>query len=149
VIEAKPDFLSLSRPPTTRELTILLGESYAAFLALARRISGDTREWKRYSKNSPWVLKVSQADRTLFYVTPMAGAFEVTVVLGERATAAALDGRVSKKLHPSIRAARTYVEGRPVRIVIRGKADLAGVEQLVAVKLDPAPERPAIPAPKR
>ena len=125
------------RPPTTRELTTLLGKSYDAFRALTQRGAGVTSEWKRYSKKSPWVLKVSQGDRTLLYATPTVDAFEATVVLGERASKAALAGRVAKKLHPSIRAARLYVEGRPVRIVVKGHADLAGVEQLVAVKLNP------------
>ena len=109
--KAVPD--SVAKPPTTRELTTLLGESYAAFLALTRRRPSVSREWRRYSKKSPWVLKVSQGDRTLFYASPVADAFEVTVVLGERAIAAALGGRVSKNLHPAIRAAKAYVEGRP------------------------------------
>lgn len=149
MIKAKPVPVAVGRPPTTRELTALLGESYAAFLALTRRGPAVSQEWRRYSKKSPWVLKVSQGDRTLFYATPMSEAFEVTVVLGERAIAAALAGRVSKKLHPSIRAAKTYVEGRPVRIVIRGQDDLAGVEQLVAVKLNPIHNSPTISASKR
>jgi hypothetical protein len=67
----------------------------------------------------------------------MADAFEATVVLGERAAQAALTGRVSKTLHAAIRAAKPYAEGRPVRVMVKGKADIAGVEQLVAVKLDP------------
>ena len=126
------------KPPTTREITTLLGESYAAFRALTERGSAVTREWKRYSSKSPWVLKVSQGERTLFYARPMVGTFEATVVLGGRATTAALGGRVSKKLHPAIRAARAYAEGRPVRVVVKSLADVEGVEQLLAVKLDPA-----------
>lgn len=77
------------------------------------------------------MLKVSQGDRTLFYVTPRADAFEATVVLGERATEAALRGRVSKRLYASLRAAKPYVEGRPVRVVVRSRADLAGVRSYV------------------
>lgn len=138
---AKPVPSDVARPPTTRELNALLGESYAAFKALTQRGSAVTCEWKRYSKKAPWVLKVSQGDRTLFYATPKVGSFEATVVLGERATEAALNGRVSKKLHSSIRAARTYVEGRPVRVVVTDVSDLASVEQLVAVKLDPTSAR--------
>ena len=133
----------VARPPTTRELNAQLGESYAAFKALTQRGSAVTCEWKRYSTTSPWVLKVSQGDRTLFYATPKVGSFEATVVLGERATEAALKGRVSKKLHASIRAARAYAEGRPVRVVVTDQADLAGVEQLVAIKLHPTDNRPA------
>ena len=95
------------------------------------------------------LLKVSQGDRTLFYVTPKAGSFEATVVLGERATQAALNGGVSKKLHSSIRAAKTYVEGRVVRVVVTDQADLASVEQLVAVKLDPTHTTPATSSQRR
>ena len=135
--KAKADPAGESKPPSTRELATLLGGSRAAFLALTQRGSGFTCEWKRYSKKSPWVLKVSQGDRTLLYATPMADAFEATVVLGERAAQAALAGRVSKTLHASIRAAKPYVEGRPVRVMVRAQADLAGVEELVAVKLNP------------
>lgn len=135
--KAKPDPAVDSKPPSTRELATLLGGSHAAFVALTQRGSGVTCEWKRYSKKSPWVLKVSRGDRTLLYATPRADVFEATVVLGERATQAALGGRVSKKLHASIRAAKPYVEGRPVRVMVRDQSDLAGVEELVAVKLDP------------
>jgi hypothetical protein len=67
----------------------------------------------------------------------MADAFEATVVLGERAAQAALAGRVSTALHASIRAAKPYVEGRPVRVMVKGQADVARVEELVAVKLNP------------
>jgi hypothetical protein len=148
VTKAKPVPSDAARPPTSRELTALLGESYAAFRALTQRGAAVTCEWKRYSQKSPWVLKVSQGDRTLFYATPKVESFEATVVLGERATEAALDGRVSRKIHPSIRAAKTYVEGRPVRIVVRGEADLASVEELVAVKLNPT-NIPAASSPKR
>ena len=45
---------------------------------------------------------------------------------------------MSKRLQASIRAAKPYAEGRPVRIVVTGEEDLCGVEELLAVKLDPA-----------
>ena len=146
---AKPAPSGVASPPTARDLEALLGESFAAFQALTQRGPTVTREWKRYSKTSPWVLKVSQGDRTLFYVTPQAGSFEATVVLGERATEAALNGRVSKELHASIRGARAYAEGRPVRVVVTDETDLAGVEQLVAVKLDPTSGAPTTASAKR
>jgi hypothetical protein len=147
--KAKPTPLEVATPPTTRELSALLGKSYAAFLTLTQRGSAVTCEWKQYSKKSPWVLRVSKGDRTLFYATPKVGSFEATVVLGERATEAALNGRVPKELHASIRAAKTYVEGRPVRVLVTSQADLANVEQLVAVKLNPNQNPPAASSPRR
>ena len=135
--KAKPDSAVGSKPPSAREVATLLGRSHAAFVTLTQRGSGVTCEWKRYTKASPWTLKVSQGDRTLLYATPKADAFEATVILGERATEAALGGRVSKRLHASIRAAKSYVEGRVVRVMVKGQADVAAVEELVAVKLKP------------
>ncbi len=126
-----------SAAPDDDELVSLLGRSHAAFKALAHDRTGVTCEWKRYSKNGPWVLKVSEGERTLFYLVPQANQFEVTVVLGQRATDAALAGRVRPELHATIRSAKPYVEGRPVKIVVTGKEDLVGVEELVAVKLKP------------
>ena len=125
-----------AKPPAASDVAALLGRSHAQFQALTGR-AGGVCEWRRYSKTAPWVVKVSEGDRTLFYIAPKPGHFEVTVVLGERAVAAALAGRVGKKLHASIRDAKPYVEGRPVRVLVRSKADLQGVEDLVAVKLKP------------
>jgi hypothetical protein len=145
--KARPAGEGEGQPPSTRELAGRLGSSHAAFRALTRQHATDTCEWKRYGKTSPWVLKVSRGDRTLLYLAPGTDAFEVTVVLGERATEAALAGRVSQALHASIRAARPYVEGRPVRVVVRTEGDLAGVAELVAVKLGPGGS--ALPRPPR
>ncbi len=126
-------------PPARSELRQLLG--HAAYGVLKSMYDGSTWEWKRYSKKAPWALKVSRDGRTLFYVKPSSGSFEVTVVLGPRATKAALAGQVSKSFHASIRAARPYAEGRPVRLVVWSEADLVFVEQLVAVKLAPEVKR--------
>jgi len=123
-------------PPVASELARLLGVAYAAYRTLTTRRDVSS-EWRRYARSAPWVLKVRRGDRTLFYVRPARDSFEVTVVLGARATEAALRGGVSKRLHAAIRAGRPYAEGRPVRVVVRREADLVGVEELVAVKLDP------------
>ena len=131
-VGAGPD----AKPPTASDVAALLGKSHAQFQVLTQR-PGAVCEWRRYSKTAPWVVKVSEGDRTLFYIAPKPGHFEVTVVLGERAVAAALAGRVGKKLHASIREAKAYVEGRPVRVLVSTKAGLRAVEDLVAVKLKP------------
>jgi hypothetical protein len=52
-------------------------------------------------------------------------------------TTRALSERVRPVLHAAIRSAKPYVEGRPVKVIVTGKRDLVGVEELVAVKLKP------------
>ena len=113
----------------------VLGEAYAAFQDLVSRAGPGAAEWRRYTRNSPWVLKVSQGKRSLFYAQPESGDLRVTVLLGGRAVEAALAGQVSKRLHESIRKAKVYPEGRPVMVRVRRPSDLAKVEELIAVKL--------------
>ena len=126
-----------SWPPGDDGLANQLGRSHEAFQTLAHDRAGVTCEWRRYSKKGPWVLKVSKGERTLFYLIPQADQFEVTVILGQRATDAALAGRVRPELHAAIRSAKPYIEGRPVKVLVTSQEDLAAVEELVTVKLKP------------
>ena len=104
-----------ARPPSDAEMAAVLGDAYPAFQALVNRDGKATAEWRRYTKRSPWVLKVSEGKRTLFYARPESGSLTVTVLLGGRAVDAALAGQVSKRLHASIRKAKAYPEGRILR----------------------------------
>lgn len=129
------------KPPSASELRKLLGDAYPAFQALVSRAERCAAEWRRYSNNSPWVLKVSDGKRSLFYAQPESGYVKVTVLLGGRAVEAALSGSVSRRLHTSIRAAKVYPEGRPVVVDVKRSSDLANVEELVAVKVAAASRR--------
>lgn len=135
-------------PPSEAEMAAVLGEAYPAFQALASREGAAVAEWRRYSSSSPWVLKVSQGKRTLFYARPDSGRLKVTVVLGGRAVEAALAGRVPKRLQAAIREAKAFPEGRPVSVWIRRPADLRQVETLLAFKLQATARsgRPASPS---
>jgi hypothetical protein len=70
VAKAKADPDDDSKPPNIHELATLLAGSHPAFLALTQRGPAFRCEWKRYSNKSPWVLKVSQGDRTLCTQVP-------------------------------------------------------------------------------
>jgi hypothetical protein len=122
-------------PPSESELARLLGDAYEALEVLLARGDGAVAEWRKYTRQSPWVLKVSLGKRSLFYVRPDVGVLRVTVLLGGRAVDAALAGQVSKRLQASIRKARPYPEGRPVSVLVKSTKDLARVEDLVTVKL--------------
>jgi hypothetical protein len=117
-------------------MAAVLGDAYPPFQALVSRGGAAVAEWRRSSKQSPWLLKVSQGKRTLFYARPDSGALKVTVLLGGRAVEAALTGQVSKRLHASIREARVFPEGRPVSVWIKRPEDVAKVEELITVKLE-------------
>ena len=125
-------------PPDEAELVGSLGAARGAFDRLAAPGAGVTAEWRRYSKASPWTLKVVAAKRTLYYLTPGDGEFSVALILGERATVAALaDDGVPEPLKQALRDAWPYAEGRGIRVTVRGMDGLAPIDRLVAIKLHP------------
>ena len=142
MVAAKVRTTVAAHPPSDSELKAVLGEAYTGFQALVGRAGPGAAEWRRYTKNSPWLLKVTQGKCSLFYARPDSGHLKVTVLLGSRAVEAALAGLVSKRLHESIRKAKVYPEGRPVSVAIRRPSDLGKVEELIAAKVA-ATARPA------
>jgi hypothetical protein len=142
MVAAKVPATVAAHPPSASELKAVLGEAYAAFQALVGRAGPGAAEWRRYTKNSPWVLKVTRGKRSLFYARPDSGHLKVTVLLGSRAVEAALAGLVSRRLHESIRKAKVYPEGRPVSVAITKPSDFGKVEELIAAKVA-ATARPA------
>ena len=122
-----------AEPPSESDMRAVLGEAYAHFQDLVSQAGPGAAEWRQYTKKSPWVFKVSDGKRSLFYARPDAGHLRVTVLLGKRAVDAALAGRVSKGLQESIRSARVFAEGRPVTVLVKRLSDLVKVEELIAV----------------
>lgn len=133
--KARVETIEATEPPSDAEIAVMLGEAHQGFQALVRRGGATTGEWRRFNKKSPWVFKVSQGERALFYAQPDSGKVKVTVLLGGKAVVAALAGQVSKRLQVAIREAKAYPEGRPVSVWIKRPSDLAKVLELVAVKL--------------
>jgi hypothetical protein len=129
-----------SEPPDEKELAKVLGPAQALLDALTS-VPGRIVEWRRYSKRSPWVLRVSQGGKPVIYLQPEDGALKATVLLGARAAESALAGRVATRFHDAIRTAKVYPEGRPVEVRVKRTSDVAGVEALVAVKLAPDGDR--------
>jgi predicted DNA-binding protein (MmcQ/YjbR family) len=91
-------------------------------------------EWKTDSARAGRTLRLRRRERTVLYVQPQPGALRVTVVLGGKAIASALESGLTRRLQDAIAAAKVYVEGRPVVVTVRKPADLRDVERLVAFK---------------
>jgi hypothetical protein len=126
-------------PPEDADIARTLGSAFAAFDRLRALRPTVTAEWRRYSKKSPWTLKVVEGKRTLYYLTPTDGSLTVSIILGERATEAVLaaDG-ITERVKTDLRQARPYLEGRGIRVPVASTADTELVARLVAIKLDPA-----------
>jgi hypothetical protein len=123
--------------PTIADLQLLLGPAFAAYEALLHGHPELRPEWKYYGAKSGWTLKLFEKTRNLCFVMPRAGELSIAFVLGARAVELALRSTLPESIRQEIRAARTYAEGRGVRVAARTPADLGPVETLLAIKRQP------------
>jgi len=91
-------------------------------------------EW-HFGKAFGWSFRLKEKTRAVVYMTPRRGHFLASFALGEKACLAAEDAGLPQAMLALIRDAPRYAEGRGVRIPVRTKRDLAGVEKLAAIKM--------------
>jgi len=68
-------------------------------------------------------------------MSPCAGCFRVSLVLGDRAVAAARASDLPKAVLKEIAEARRYAEGTGIRLLVKTTEDLAPARALVEIKL--------------
>ena len=98
-------------------------------------ISGGKGEWEFYGKAAGWTFQVKKGKRTLFYMMPKDGWFQMTFVYGERAVEAAQAHELPKNVLDDLLQAKAYVEGRSVAIEITSNEDIDVVKKMLQLKM--------------
>lgn len=73
-------------------------------------------EWKFYSLKVGWSMRVTYGKRTVFWLSPRACCFEVLLILGAKAMAAARQGRMPQRAVKALGEARKYPERTGLRL---------------------------------
>jgi Protein of unknown function (DUF3788) len=130
-----------SRPPTRTELEHALGTSAALWDELVSRLTERhrpiTQHWNFSGPKFGWSLRLKRRERIVVYLTPRTGSFQVGIVVGEKAAAAARQGGARKRVLALIDAAPRYAEGRGIRVPVTSREALRAVEELAALKMAP------------
>jgi hypothetical protein len=125
---------NVPEPPADTELQGALGTAWPAWQALLTGEADLRPEWKYYGVKYGWSLKLFSGKRNLCFLTPGAGQFAVGFLFNPRDTERVLAAGVPQALKDELAAARVYIEGRPVRVVVREQRDLGPVVELLAIK---------------
>jgi len=132
-------FADKAHRPTDRELAAALGPAYARWRELRDAVQALGRSpsvvWGYASKASGWGLRVRHGERIILYMTPCEGHFLASIILGEKAIAAAEARPLSAVVRSLLAGAPRYPEGRGVRLPVLKAADVRTVLQLVAIKV--------------
>jgi hypothetical protein len=105
--------------------------------AIGRKFQPLDPEWKPSKLSFGWVHLLKHKKRTLLYLFPDGGQLMVSIVLGERAVALAMDSALPDEIKKMIAEARPYVEGRGIRFPVHSAADVKTVTDLVDIKTTP------------
>ena len=131
-------FIGRKTQPSAKDLAATLGDSLEAWKELTLWLTGKSisaKEWHSISPKFGWALRPKLKSRTILYMSPCAGCFRVSLVLGDRAVATARASDLPKAVLKELPGARRYAEGTGIRLLAKTTEDLAPVRTLVEIKL--------------
>lgn len=131
-------FIGRTTQPSAKALAATLRDSLEAWKELLAWLAAkgiSCKEWHSVSPKYGWALRPKLKSRNILYMGPCAGCFRVSLVLGDRAVAAALANDLPKAVLKEVATARRYAEGTGVRLLVKSAEDLAPVRTLVEIKL--------------
>jgi hypothetical protein len=125
-------------PPSDETLKTALAETAGLWDELIARLGKHFPPvdvvWSFTSKKVGWSARVNHGKRTIVYLMPADGWFQVSLALGEKAATAARDSKLRDAILPLIEAAPKYAEGRGIRFEIhRGEDDKVAIAEALAL----------------
>lgn len=131
-------FLGHKKQPTEAAVAAVLGASaelWQQFVDwIAQKQSIDQKEWRSVPKYG-WTLRLKTKSKTIVYLGPSTGCFRVYFILGPKALVATRESQLPKDILQAIDDAPRHPDGTGVAFVIRRECDLAGIRELVHIKL--------------
>jgi len=132
-------FIDKSTKPNSNTLAEVLGETINLWNEIKKYISDEygefIEEWKYYSKNSGWILKLLRKRRNLFFFIPYKDFFRIAFVFGDRAVSEVDKSDLPNDIKKSLLNARKYAEGRGIQLDIKTSEDIENVKKLLEIKI--------------
>jgi hypothetical protein len=131
-------FIGRKTQPSAKDLAAALADSLEAWKELTAWLTAkgiSCKEWHSTSPKYGWALRPKLKSRNILYMGPCSGCFRVSLVLGDRAVAAAHASDLPKAVLKEIAGARRYAEGTSIRLLVKTAEDLVPIRTLVEIKL--------------
>ncbi len=133
-------FIGQASEPTGADLEKALGAVKSVWDGLIAGLEAEygvaTREWKSYSLKSGWALRLMRGKRTIIWLAPCSGCFQVAFILGDKALQVARQSKLSAQARRALDEAQKYPEGTGVRLLIKGAKDIPAVKKLALAKIE-------------
>jgi hypothetical protein len=138
-VTARNAFLDRTTPPSDADLQEALGRARPLWDQLLAELASEhdvrTREWKSYGARSGWSLRLMRGKRTIVWLVPYAGCFQVAFIFGDKAVTAIRQSTMPARVLRMLGDAPRYPEGTGLRFQVKAVKDVALVKTLAAIKL--------------
>ncbi len=145
-------FLNRQAPPDRAQLETVLRGATGAWDELRAGIASTfaplAEKWSYSGKSYGWLLQLRRGDRTVLNLVPCPGYFVASLALNERGHDEALRSGLPDSVLEILRDAPVYVEGRAVRVEVRGRDQLASIMKLASLRMAGAGKRGAKSSPR-
>ena len=92
-------------------------------------------EWKFYSKNAGWCLKISnEKGKNIVFLLPNDNYFIVTVNMGVKVKEQVLQANISDENKKLIEDTKIYAEGISALFTIKDKKDLEDIKTILSIR---------------
>ena len=140
VLDVPNAFAGQAAQPTEADLETALGGAKPVWdkllTTLAEEHGVTLPEWRCYSVKTGWALRLYRKKRTIVWLAPCRGCFQVSFILGAKALEAARASGLSAAGLAALDQAVKYPEGTGVRLLVRSAKDLGAVKKLAAAKIE-------------
>lgn len=132
-------FVGKTARPSDSDLEKALGRAKPVWDRLIADLASEhdvtIQEWKSYSAKAGWSLRLMRGKRTIVWLAPCNGFFQVVFIFGDRALVAARKSGLSARVLRTLDEAPRYPEGTGIRLQIKAAKDIPLVKTLAAIKL--------------
>jgi len=132
-------FIGKTTQPIRTEVASAFGPAVPVWKEPVNRLRDEQKitvgEWISSSPKYGWALRMKQKKRNIADMAPGDGCFRVSFILGDKAVAAARNGKLPKAVLKVLDEAPRYPEGTGLRLVVAKPGELAAIRTLIGVKL--------------
>jgi hypothetical protein len=137
--QATNAFIDKAARPSDADLGRALGRAKPAWDRLVAELGSEhgvtVQEWRSYSAKSGWALRLKRGKRTIVWLAPCPGSFQVVFIFGDRAVSAVRKAGMAARVLRMLDEAPRYPEGTGLRLQIKAARDIALIKKLAALKI--------------
>lgn len=135
----KSVFTDKTKTPTPADLKNALGKTSDCWIKIEKLTKEIAPKavavWHFSGDKFGWSYRISDSKRVLVYLLPRENYFKVALVFGNKAVLQIQNSDISEHIIKELLAAKSFAEGRGIRIDVRDNEDIRDIQKLIEIKI--------------